>query len=559
MKNLKILNYVLFLAGLAFVVVYLLPLGIRPLFIPDEVRYAEIAREMISRGDWVVPHLNGLDYFEKPILGHWVHAISLLLFGETRFAVRFPSALSSGLIAVMVLWFGHLPSRLNSKKRLGPLAALIFLSTLAVASIGTFTVLDTLLSFFLTLTLVAFFQATEAKRASRQEKIWLVVAGVGCGAAFLTKGFLALAIPVLIAVPYLLWQKRWRDLLRMAWLPFLVAFLVALPWSLWVHFRAPDFWNFFFWHEHVKRFFSDHAQHSQPFWFYVALLPLMTIPWSFQLGSLWQGSRIRTEANAKEQAVLRFALCWFIFPLLFFSASRGKILTYILPCFPAIAVLLAIWLDRYLTSGKRKSFNIGALLAAGFFSLLLIALPLVQIIGIKGSAAYSTVFPWLGGMVVLLLTIGLFVLSYRSSQGWQKLVLFALSPLPFMAFAPNLMPDLTLAKKAPATFFAEAAKQIEPGGYVIATGNVVRAANWGLKRDDIYLISGSGELTYGLNRPDGAGRLLDFDSATRFIALHPGEVLLFAKQKDYKHWQDKLPQPQSRQENHPLGMVALKF
>lgn len=555
----KILNYTLFLTGFAFILVYLLPLGVRPLFIPDEVRYAEIAREMITRGDWVVPHLNGLDYFEKPILGHWVHAISQLLFGETRFAVRFPSVLSSGLIALLLVWFGNISSRVNTQKTLGPLTALIFLSTLAVAGIGTFAVLDSLLALFLTLTLVAFFQATESEKSSRQEKLWLTIAGVGCGLAFLTKGFLALAIPILVAVPYLLWQKRWRDLLRMAWLPLLVAFLVALPWSLWVHQRAPDFWNFFFWHEHVKRFFSDHAQHSRPAWFFVALLPLMAIPWSFQLGSLWQGARLRVEYSSKEQAILRFALCWLIFPLLFFSVSRGKLLTYILPCFPAIAVLISIWLDRYLTSGKQKSFNVGALLAAGFFSLILIALPVVQIVGIEGLVPYSTVLPWLGGSVALLLTIGLFVLSYRNPHGWQKLVLFALAPLPFLAFAPNLMPDLTLAKKAPVAFFAAAYKQIEPGGYVIAAGNVVRAANWGLKRDDIYLLSGSGELTYGLSQPDGAGRLLDFAEVSQFIALHPGKVLLFAKQKDYKKWVDKLPQPQNKRENHPLGMVALKF
>lgn len=555
----KILNYVLFLAGLAFVLVYLLPLGVRPLFIPDEVRYAEIAREMISKGDWVVPHLNGLDYFEKPILGHWVHAISQLLFGETRFAVRFPSVLSSGLMALLLVWFGNIPSRLNKQKTLGPLTALIFLSTLAVAGIGTFAVLDSLLALFLTLTLVAFFQATESEKSSRQEVLWLVIAGFSCGLAFLTKGFLALAIPILVAAPYLLWQKRWRDLLRMAWLPLLVAFLVALPWSLWIHQRAPDFWNYFFWHEHVKRFFSEHAQHSRPAWFFVALLPLMAIPWSFQLGSLWQGARLRVEYRSKEQAILRFALCWLIFPLLFFSVSRGKLLTYILPCFPAIAVLISFWLDRYLSSGKQKSFNVGALLAAGFFSLILIALPVVQIVGIKGSAPYSTVLPWLGGSVALLLTIGLFVLSYRNTHGWQKLILFALAPLPFLAFSPNLMPDLTLAKKAPSAFFAEAYKQIEPGGYVISAGNVVRAANWGLKRDDIYLLSGSGELTYGLSQPDGAGRLLDFAEVSQFIALHPGKVLLFAKQKDFKKWGDKLPQPQNQRENHPLGMVALKF
>ena len=555
----KILNHVLLWAALAFLLIYLLPLGMRPLFIPDEVRYAEIAREMIARGDWVVPHLNDLYYFEKPILGHWVHAISQLLFGETRFAIRFPSALASGLMALLLVKFCGLPARLNSRKSLGAVAALIFLTMLAVAGIGTFTVLDSLLSFFLTLALMAFYWATEADRSSRQETLWLVVAGIGCGLAFLTKGFLALAVPVFVAVPYLLWQKRWRDLIRMAWLPLLVAFLISLPWSLWIYFRAPDFWNFFFWHEHVQRFFSDNAQHTKPAWYFIALLPLMAVPWSFQLGSLWQGARLRLEQSLREHNLLRFALCWLICPLLFFSVSRGKIITYILPCFPAIAVLLAVWLDRYLASGKTKSFNVGALIAAAFFGIILLALPITQFVGIDGSRLYSNAFQWLGGVVVLLATVSLFVLSYRHGQVWQKLMLFALAPIPFLFFAPMLIPDITLAKKAPVEFFAKAGQQVGADGYVIAAGNIFRAVNWGLKRDDIYLLGGAGELTYGLSQPDGVGRLLSFADISRLIELHPGKVLVFAKQKDYKQWGDKLPRPESQQYNHPQGMIVLKY
>lgn len=547
------------LVGLVFVLVYILPLRIRPLFIPDEVRYAEIAREMMTRGDWVVPHLNGLFYFEKPIFGYWAHAVSLLLFGENNFAVRLPSALSSGLMALLLLRFTDLKSRTNPQQSLATLAALIFLSSLAVAGIGTFTVLDSILSLALTATLMAFFQATQAAKGSRQERLWLIISGACCGVALLTKGFLALAVPVIVIIPYLLWQGRWKDILRMSWLPILCAILVALPWSILVHLRAPDFWNFFFWHEHVKRFFSDNAQHGRPVWFFVALLPLMTIPWSFQLGSLWKGARSQAEKQPGEQHLLRFAVCWLVFPLLFFSASRGKLLTYILPCFPAIAIILAVWLDRYLAQGQRKAFNVGAIISMVFFGLLLLALPVVQIVGIKNVAAYSSWFPVLIGMSALLLTLGFFLCSYRSDKGWSKLILYALAPLPFLAVAPGLMLNVTLAKKAPSAFFAQAANGLGSDSYVISAGNVVRAVNWGLKRDDVYLLGGSGELDYGISLPAGSGRLLTLAQAKQLIISHPGKVILFAKQRDYKKWQEQLPQPHSFLENHPEGMVAVTY
>ena len=91
-----------FLLLIFFLFSYILPLGTRDLFVPDETRYGEIAREMIAGGDWVVPHLNGVRYFEKPVLGYWVHALSILLFGENNFAVRFPSALAVGLSALFI-------------------------------------------------------------------------------------------------------------------------------------------------------------------------------------------------------------------------------------------------------------------------------------------------------------------------------------------------------------------------------------------------------------------------------------------------------------------------
>ena len=260
-----------------FVLVYLCPIATRPMIVPDEVRYAEIPREMIATGDWIVPRLNGLPYFEKPVMGYWLNALAMLVFGENAFAVRFPSAVSAGLSALMI---GLLMRRVVKDRMLELLAPLVFLTCLEVTATGVFGVLDGMLSAFLTMAMTAFYFAAGSSRGSLREKGLLAIFGVCCGLAFLTKGFLAFAVPVVIVVPYMIWAGRWRDLFPMAVIPILAATLIALPWAIAVHLKAPDYWNYFFWEEHIKRFMADDAQHKAPVWTYLAAFPVAALPWS---------------------------------------------------------------------------------------------------------------------------------------------------------------------------------------------------------------------------------------------------------------------------------------
>ena len=139
-----------------FLLLYILPLGIRPIIIPDESRYAEIPREMIASGDWIVPTLNGLKYFEKPVLGYWLNAVSIKLFGENAFAVRFPSAAATGISAFMIFL---LVRRFTGENFSATLAALIFLTSFEVYGVGTFNVLDSILAMFITVSMTSFFFA----------------------------------------------------------------------------------------------------------------------------------------------------------------------------------------------------------------------------------------------------------------------------------------------------------------------------------------------------------------------------------------------------------------
>ena len=363
-------GYVLLLL-MFFLLAYILPLGSRYLAVPDETRYGEIAREMVSGGDWVAPHYNGVRYFEKPILGYWAHAVSLMVFGENNFAVRFPSVLSVGLSALLIFLLVRRMYRKEAEDEYSPaaLAALAFLSCFIVFGVGVTAVLDSLFSFFLTATITAFCMALEEQPGSRTEKGFLGLAGLACGLAFLTKGFLAFALPVLVLLPYLIWERRYRDLLRMSWLPILTAILVALPWSLAIYFQEPDFWRFFFWNEHIRRFMADNAQHKQSFWFFFLTAPGIFLPWIFMAPAAISGIKARLFEPTARGRLIRLCLCWLILPFLFFSFASGKLITYILPCIPPFAVLTAMGLLQ-VHLGKTQGTNYfnGAQLSSRFFS-----------------------------------------------------------------------------------------------------------------------------------------------------------------------------------------------
>ena len=330
-----------------FLLLYLLPLGERPIFIPDEDRYAEIPREMIASCDWIVPHLNGLRYFEKPVLGYWLIAASIKMFGENAFAVRFPSAMAAGFSALMIFW---LVRRFAGGNFIQIIAALVFLTCFEVYGVGTFNVLDSILAMFVTAAMTSFLYAYSAEPATPKRLAFLVLFGIFCGLAFLTKGFLAFAVPVVVIVPFLIWEGRWKELFVIPWLPIAAAVLVVMPWAVMIHIREPDFWHFFFWNEHIKRFLSDSAQHHESFWYFFLTFPAAALPWTFLFPAVISG----LQKTGMQTSIIRYAICWFLFPFLFFSISKGKLLTYILPCFPPFAMLISIGLNSYFEKQKAK-------------------------------------------------------------------------------------------------------------------------------------------------------------------------------------------------------------
>jgi 4-amino-4-deoxy-L-arabinose transferase-like glycosyltransferase len=335
-EGLKERRRVVFFLGLfAFLLFFEFPGSY--LFEPDEARYAEIPREMLATGQWLVPRLNFVDYFEKPPLTYWANAASIAVLGENPFAARLPNRLAA-LGSALVLLFGL---RRAFGARTARIAALACLSSPLFFGLGRTNLTDNLLTFFLTLAVVAIFRFLEDREADKPARGWAAAAGFACGLAVLTKGLVGIVLPGGALLLWCLLLRRGRrigEILR-SWAP-VACVAVAAPYFVAVESAAPGFSKFFWIHEHFQRFATPEASRPGPLYYFAAIFLVGFLPWALFLGGL--GSRFRGDSSAAPawRADLWFAL-FAGFTLLFFSISRSKLPPYILPAFPAASVLAA--------------------------------------------------------------------------------------------------------------------------------------------------------------------------------------------------------------------------
>jgi 4-amino-4-deoxy-L-arabinose transferase-like glycosyltransferase len=314
--------------------VWLGTLGGRPLFNPDEGRYAEIPREMLNSGDWVIPHLNGLDYIEKPPLQYWATAIAYRVFGVSEFSARLYTALTA-LAAIALM--GHVAARLWGKET-GWRAAAILSGMLMFVVLGQLLTLDMSLTCWMSLSLAGFLLAQQPGNAQRK---WMLVAWTGAALGVLTKGLVAAAIPAAVLCLYSLWSRDfspWRKLHLSLGLPLFL--VITVPWHWLAATRLNDFLQFFFVHEHFARYLTPVADRQEPWWFFGYVFLAGTVPWTLPaLRAVFTGWRSPAPSGQFRPAL--FLWIWLIFICVFFSLSDSKLMPYILPAMPALAVLVA--------------------------------------------------------------------------------------------------------------------------------------------------------------------------------------------------------------------------
>lgn len=311
----------------------LLTLGLRPLMLPDEGRYVEVAREMLL-GDASVPLLYGMPFFHKPPLMYWVDMAAMQVLGVNAFAARIAPALGAWLMGAAI--------HADLHRRVGSRDAALVLGVLATCPFffggAQYANHDMLVAGLITVAV------TFARRAvddpSRTPLRWVVAAWTAMALAVLAKGLIGVVLPALIVGPWLLVQQRWRELLRLMNPLAVAAFaLVAAPWLVAMQMRYPAFLDYFFLEQHVRRFAQTGFNNEQPFWFFVAVLPLLTLPWSLWLPV---ASRRLLQASDPLAASTRFYAWWVLVVVGFFSLPSSKLVGYSLPALAPFAALLGL-------------------------------------------------------------------------------------------------------------------------------------------------------------------------------------------------------------------------
>lgn len=531
---------------LAFVLFYLVPLMTHGLWIPDETRYAQISQSMLQSGNWVTPHFMGLRYFEKPIAGYWLIAIGQAVFGDNLFGVRIASALTTGL-SVWLAWL--LASRLWNDPRKSFASALLLMSFGLVAGEAGYANLDPQFAFWVNLSLVALWFAFTAQ--SQRARLWAwSVLGVACGMGFMTKGFLAWLLPVLIGVPFALWQRRIKEMLCYGSLAVVLAIAVCLPWALMIHHQEPDFWQFFFWNEHIRRFSASDAQHIQPWWFYLPLLLAASLPWATLLPAA-----LLDAWKQKRQPGIAFLLLWLLLPLAMFSLSKGKLPTYILPCLLPLALLMGHALMSWIDQGRSTVIRLNGLLNA-----------LLAVAGLTGLIYLQVTRPVYANTEMFSLSLGLIVLMgwllANALQAMRPLQLWAAPALGMgllVALLPAAMPASVVNNKMPDQFIAEHVQELSQTRTLLSNElGSAAALSWRLNRPDVTLYDTEGELKYGLGYADSATRKVDMANIGEWMkeaqARGPVGVVMRARSAHEVQEVDMLPLGGKRYERGDLAI-----
>jgi len=531
-----------------FLLAYLLPLGTHGLWIPDETRYAQISQDMLLSGNWVSPHFMGLRYFEKPIAGYWMIALGQELFGQNLFGVRFASALSTGLSVLLCFLVAR---RLWNEPRKSFICALLYMSFTVVAGQAGYANLDPQFTFWVNLSLVALWFAVDS-RSTRQRVISWAVLGLACGMGFMTKGFLAWLLPVLIALPWMLWQKRWRELLIYGPVAVAVAIIVSLPWVLAVHSQEPDYWRFFFWHEHIRRFAGDDAQHDAPWWFYLPLLVAFSLPWVALLPPAFKQAW-----QTRAQPGIAFLLLWLVMPLAFFSTANGKLPTYILPCLLPLALLLGHALADRLRLEQGRALTINGVLNLVLGIVTLIALVYLQL----KKPVYDHELHSL--VLVFIALIGWIIANLAQAflplQCWAAP---ALGSLLLIGVLPAALPKSVVANKTPDQFILHHLDELSGTTHLLSNDlGAASALAWRLKQPKVALYNTVGELKYGLAYPEGAEQRITTETVQQWVrdARRTGSVgvVMRVKGDDELHEVDLLPKDGTRYEQGNLVILVL--
>ncbi len=479
---------------LALAVLWFSNIEYRKLIKPDEGRYAEIPREMVVSGDWVTPRLNDLKYFEKPPLQYWATAIAYELFGEYQWTSRLWTALT-GFAGILLVGFAGM--RLFGREA-GLYAAILLGGSALYTLMAHINTLDMGVTFFITLGIVGLLLAQQEQAEARSRRNWMYLAWVALALAVLSKGLIGVILPGAALFLYSAIQRDVGVWKRMHWGMGLVLFmLVAAPWFYLVMKANPEFFQKFFIYEHFTRFATKELGRYQPWYYFVPVLLFGMLPWTVlmfdTLLRTWKES-YRADKTFNPE---RFLLVWVVFIYLFFSVSGSKLPSYLLPMFPALALLMG---EQVAAMDSRRLFR----MIVPLLPLMVVALALAPLITRTADTPlqlqmYSEYSRWLiaAALVWLLGVVAALLWLHRN----QKMT--ALLALAFAALIAALLGTSgynTIAPQRSAYLIADAIRPyIKPGVPFYSVGDYEQTLPFYLKHT-FTLVAYQDEMAFGITQ-----------------------------------------------------------
>ncbi len=333
-------------------------LGALGLMDKTEALFVEVGHQMLLRNDWITPWWNGERFFDYPVWGYWMVALSFRLFGVTAWAARLPVALAASAVVaavyVLVFHWGHASERLQDRFGRGAVAAGVLATSPGWIGWGRTSTTDMFLSSAISLALLSFLLAHQEAERSPLASTGRVGFALFCGVAVLAKGPVGVILPLMVVGTFLVLSGQWSAWLHPGRLVAMFALFlgVTLPWYVAAaQVNGAAFLGGFLGFSNLQRFTQVIYDHPGPPWFYLPWLVLLLFPWSLFLpGSLaslrfwrWDRWRLQRTADSSNASVGLFLLLWLLIPLLFFSIAATKLPGYILPILPAGALLVSFF------------------------------------------------------------------------------------------------------------------------------------------------------------------------------------------------------------------------
>lgn len=510
-------------------------LGLRPLSNPDEGRYAEIPREMAASGDWVTPRLNGVKYFEKPPLLYWLSAATFRVAGCNEFTAR----LWNALFAVGGVLLTYAAARILHGRAAGWFAALVLGTSVLYYGLSQVLLLDMAASVTMGGALFSFLLAMRHP-AGKTRKRLLLAGYAAMGLATLTKGLIGVVLPGAVIFCWCLLLGRWRALRPFHPLAGGTLFLaIAGPWHLLAARANAGFLDFYFIHEHFLRFTTTVHGRTGPWWYFLAVLALGLLPWA---GFAWQGVRRALAGGWRERRehdAEWFLAIWVVVVVGFFSVSKSKLVPYILPVWPPLAVLAGRAIAEAWCARQARAMRTGVAVFVAAAVLLGIG---VWLAPAPAGWAGSVLEPWRRFFTLVLAGgAGTAWWAWRRNRPGTVAAAVGLSAAMLLAtFNPLAMRYDRRSGKEIAGLLNKA---LGPGDRVYSVGFYPQDLPFYLGRL-LHVVNYKGELAYGIDAEPGknADRFLRDDGfAEQWRQPGVAYVVIMAKYYDWRFLPGGLP------------------